>query len=357
MTMLNAYRDEFETRVQQATAGMPPAERLRILRQWLTDYTREGRVPLPDGGWVSGVTSDRHAPARPSRVQTTPTRSPIQMLGIAVAILFMCGPAVWIFGLRDGSAAVADVLSQPVTAADGATAPIALTLADTTLPVRRFAPQDGWPNPAATADTVLWGGTTINQVFAIDGRTHQALLTTLDTGTVLTLRRADGTTTRYRVTTLVPIAPTEVEYAAQDRVGITVIAFGRGTERLAIQAVPADLPVTDTALAGGRVRLGTAAWTVKDGQPALTVDVVSTGARETDVTIMRDGVPVETLPAASTPHDHHHHRACAGGGRSAGADASGRRCNDEARYAAAARAACGRALESCDTHPRWRCAG
>lgn len=273
------FDDEFRVFVEPQAQGRTVAERRRMFEQWMVDLDREGMVPV-NGQWICVATKPPTAPSSTSHRLASAQRRLLMVL-----LLGVLGFGWWWFQ-RPARSSAATVPSELVTAAVGPTAPVALTLGDTTLAVRMFDSADGWPNPAATPDAALWGGTTINMVLAVDGMSLVDQLTRLVPGAALTLRLADGSVIQYRVTNTVTVDRSAVEYTAQTAVGLTLVGMSTRATRLIIQAVPADSPVADGTVPGVHIHAEPPVWMVQNGGVVVGITLTLT--------------PLPTAPTAPT---------------------------------------------------------
>lgn len=272
--MTTPYDDDFAAFLAPRLTGRTVADRITIVRDLLADARSDGTVPVgdrlvsvSDRAWTAAVPADTPLPSASGRPWWHWAVSGVLVL-VLLALLFGGGGAT---PAADGNTA-----STPVRAdKDGATAPISLVAGEQTFPIRAFDPAKGWPDPAATPDAALWGRTTINVVLGLDGTVPAtaALLDTLTGNQALTLRRADGTQTLYRVRDRLVVDRNAVEYAAQATVGLTLVGFRAEGERVIIRAVPADAPLTAGTLSGLAVDAQPLQWvaTADGTRPTLAL--------------------------------------------------------------------------------------
>lgn len=271
---MTPYDDDFAAFLAPRLTGRTVADRITIVRDLLADARSDGTVPVgdrlvsvSDRAWTAAAPADAPLPTASSRPWWHWLLGGILIL-LLLAILFGGGGAT--------PAAGGSTASTPVRADnDGATAPISLVAGPATFPIRAFDPGRGWPDPAATPDAALWGRTTINVVLGLDATVPAtaALLDTLTGNQALTLRRADGTQTRYRVRDRLVVDRSAVEYAAQATVGLTLVGFAADGERVIIRAVPADAPLSAGTLGGLAVDAQPLQWVAaQDGvRPTLAL--------------------------------------------------------------------------------------
>lgn len=275
--IVSSYEQEFRKIIDRETAGLSLEQRAAKLRAWLVDAEREGMVPVGDE-WVCGlsangqyqptgghesVSSTLDAPQSPSR--------PKSLSWVLLSLLAVAGIAL-VFWMFQGTATVKRPLvpTKAVTASDyGPMAPVSLVVDSASFGVQAFDPKDGWPHPVGYGLNAFWGETTINQVFALDAQEMPKQLPA-----TIKIRHADGSETVYRIHATEQVERDVVEYAAQNRVGVTIVAVGKDSDPLTIiKAVPADTPTDKALLDTMTVTLLGASWTIVEQQLQLGVEL------------------------------------------------------------------------------------
>lgn len=253
------YDTEFSRFLDPLVQGLTPAQRMDVLTRHLNLAEVEGLVPVR-GHLVSGTSNGRavvtgHQPASGARRWWLMGGG--ALLGLVVLLVVL-------FGGGDGASSAADtVLTVHAVTVDryGSTGPVSLEFGSVVIPVKAFDPAAVRTWPVPPPDTVLWGGTTINRVFALNRDKHRAIFDALRPGVGIHVRQADGSIAAYRVFDVIERDRSAVEYTAQRQVGLTLLGMSStGPERTIVTAVPLDVPVLVTAVDAWRVDVLDVRW-------------------------------------------------------------------------------------------------
>lgn len=284
----HAIHAEFERHLDVVLNGLGVADRLTKLRAMHVAWEREGSVPV-NGKIVSlgpqyrEVSYDLPVIERNGTSANTLSHGR-KLLGAGLMVIMALLLGLLFSGIGDAAIAGPRVPSQPVTAADGATAPVSLGFANKTLVVRAFDPAAGWPDVTAAEvkGAALWGKTTINITLGVDASELEAELDALTPGTEIRVQQAQGTIVRYQVVEQIEASTTDINYAAQNQVALTIVGMSANSKRRIIRALPETIPVPVTEMEHSRFEVHSPVWEQTPGKPlilsfALDITVPSGG--------------------------------------------------------------------------------
>ena len=286
----HAIHAEFERHLDVVLTGLGVADRLTKLRAMHVAWEREGSVPV-NGKIVSlgpqyrEVSYDLAVIGRNSTSAKTLSHGR-KLFGAGLVVIMVLLLGLLFSGVDDAAIAGPRVPSQPVTAADGATAPVSLGFANKTLIVRAFDPAAGWPDVTSTEveGAALWGKTTINITLGVNANELEAELDALTPGAEIRVQQAQGTIVRYQVVEQLEASTTDINYAAQNQVALTIVGMSSNPERRIIRALPETIPVPVTEVEHSRFEVHSPVWEQTPGKPLMvsfTLDITVPGGGET----------------------------------------------------------------------------
>jgi len=118
----------------------------------------------------------------------------------------------------------------------------------------------------------------------VDATALEAELDALTPGTEIRVQQSSGTIERYRVVEQIDASTTDINYAAQNQVGLTIVGMSPDSQRRIIRALPESIPVPVTEVEQVRFEAHSPTWKQDPGQPlmvAFTLDITVPGGGET----------------------------------------------------------------------------
>ena len=298
--MSSGFDREFDAFLTPLLASKSVEQRLAEIDRLYGLWEREHAVPVNgELVWIGGQ-SRRQGTSTPRSM--TPPRSRKRWLGlipIALAIGFFLWGGKGSSGVANSNTVVAVSAEQ-----NGINAPATMVIENHVFRVVAFDPADnGWPDPSTIDEnTVMWGGTAINQVFGINGDVFADLDedSVFAIGQILTIQRLDSVSQTYRISERHIVHAADVSFAQQRDAGVTLVAWGNGNQRTVLRAVPSDVPQTAVTIDDGTISVANVAWSIgADLKQTLIVSLVVSPISQ-EGTVMYQERPLLELPTAET---------------------------------------------------------